>query len=130
MNLHPNKLPRGLTLLLVSLAAWSTPSVAHAQAAPTGVTPAVLAKYDVNRNGVLDPAELAARTADEARAASAVSSAAAPAEDKAIELSPFQVSAESDRGYLASNTLAGTRMNSRLEDLANSISVVTRQQLE
>jgi hypothetical protein len=46
-----------------------------------------------------------------------------------IELSPFQVSSDADRGYLASNTLSGTRLNSKLEDLGASITVVTKQQM-
>jgi hypothetical protein len=46
-----------------------------------------------------------------------------------LQLSPFQVNATEDRGYAAANTLSGTRLNSRLEDIAGSISVVTKQQL-
>lgn len=49
-------------------------------------------------------------------------------DDDVIELSPFEVS-ESSRGYQATNTMSGTRLNSRIEDLAASISVVTKQQL-
>jgi outer membrane receptor protein involved in Fe transport len=54
--------------------------------------------------------------------------AAKPA-DETIVLSPFQVAADTDRGYQALNTLSGTRLNSKLEDLGSSISVVTKQQL-
>ncbi len=55
---------------------------------------------------------------------------AAPASrPEVVELSPFQVSAAADRGYLAANTLSGTRLNSKLEDLGASITVVTKQQL-
>ena len=92
-----------------------------------------LLRYDANKNGRLDPDEVAARQADEARAAQAAapaSSAAASDKSDVISLTPFEVSAGSERGYAASNTLAGTRLNSRLEDLAGSISVVTKQQLE
>jgi outer membrane receptor protein involved in Fe transport len=46
-----------------------------------------------------------------------------------IELSPFEVEA-TNNGYLANSAMSGTRLNSRLEDLAASISVVTKQQLE
>jgi hypothetical protein len=45
-----------------------------------------------------------------------------------IVLSPFEVQGDS-KGYYASSSLSGTRINSKLEDLAASISVVTRQQL-
>ena len=57
-------------------------------------------------------------------------SAAAVATEAAVELSPFVVSSATDRGYQAFNTLAGTRLNSKLEDLGSSITVVTMQQME
>jgi hypothetical protein len=47
-----------------------------------------------------------------------------------VELSPFQVSAESEKGYYAANTLSGTRINTKLEDLGASITVVTKQQMQ
>jgi outer membrane receptor protein involved in Fe transport len=55
------------------------------------------------------------------------STTAAPAD--VVQLSPFQVSSDTDRGYQALNTLSGTRLNSKLEDLGSSISVVTMQQM-
>ncbi|HEX2855454.1 MAG TPA: TonB-dependent receptor plug domain-containing protein [Opitutaceae bacterium] len=67
-----------------------------------------------------------------AAAASPTSKAAASAEQSAetpLVLTPFEVNASGDRGYLATSTLSGTRLNSKLEDLAASISVVTKQQL-
>jgi hypothetical protein len=58
------------------------------------------------------------------------SNTAAPAGEGVIELSPFQVEASSDDvGYYASQSMSGTRLNTRLEDLAASITVVTKQQL-
>jgi hypothetical protein len=51
-------------------------------------------------------------------------------EDRTIVLSPFTVDASRDRGYFAENTLAGSRLNSNIGDLASAISVVTKQQLE
>ncbi len=50
--------------------------------------------------------------------------------DETVLLSPFTVSSEADRGYQALNTLSGTRLNSKLEDLGASITVVTKQQME
>ena len=47
-----------------------------------------------------------------------------------IELSPFVVGAATDRGYQALNALSGTRLNTKLEDLGSSITVVTKQQME
>jgi hypothetical protein len=44
-------------------------------------------------------------------------------------LSPFQVSSSKSEGYKATATMSGTRLNTPLEDLAASISVVTKEQL-
>ncbi|PTY06217.1 hypothetical protein DB347_12275 [Opitutaceae bacterium EW11] len=51
-------------------------------------------------------------------------------EEELIVLSPFQVDSTKDKGYYAENTLAGSRIKSNLADLASSISVVTKQQME
>ncbi|MSU49169.1 MAG: TonB-dependent receptor [Opitutus sp.] len=45
-----------------------------------------------------------------------------------LVLSPFEVRSD-DRGYLASNTMSGTRLNSKVEDLASSITVITKEQM-
>ena len=50
--------------------------------------------------------------------------------DEVVELSPFEVNSAQDRGYLATSTMSGTRLNSKIEDIAASLSVVTKQQLE
>jgi hypothetical protein len=64
-----------------------------------------------------------------AQVAPAPATASTAASGEIVELSPFQVNASQDRGYQASSALSGTRLNSRLEDLAASITVVTKQQL-
>ena len=43
------------------------------------------------------------------------------------ELSPFTVVGEEDTGYMATSTLAGTRIRSDLKDVAASISVATKE---
>lgn len=48
--------------------------------------------------------------------------------EKAVVLSPFEVT-ESNNGYYGGNTMSGTRLNTRLDDLASSISVVTKEQM-
>jgi outer membrane receptor for monomeric catechols len=53
--------------------------------------------------------------------------AAAPAEQKPVELSPFVVDDRQDVGYLATNTLAGSRFNSALKDTPATISVMTAE---
>lgn len=101
-------------------------SALHAQtAAPDRAT---LAKYDANNNGRLDPDESAAFQADETKRAPVAVETTGGSDGKALELSPFQVVADTN-GYYASNTLSGTRLNSKLEDLGASISVVTKQQM-
>lgn len=96
------------TILAASLCAQSLPPA----------TPEDLAKYDRNKNGVLDPAELAARSAAETARGS----------EEAIALSPFEVKAEAT-GYFQSNTMSGTRLNSKIEDLGQSITVMTKEQM-
>lgn len=45
--------------------------------------------------------------------------------DAVVELSPFTVNTSGDVGYAAENTLAGSRLNTRLRDTASSVSVFT-----
>lgn len=51
--------------------------------------------------------------------------AAAAAKDEVIELSPFITSAGSDKGYVATSSLAGSRVNTNLKDIAAQIDVMT-----
>jgi hypothetical protein len=127
-------MPQRRLLAAACVVAIATPQLATAQTAPEAAPDArTLARYDKNGNGRLDPEELAALQADQARAAQAatstLSSTPLPSAE-IVELSPFQVSGAADKGYYASNTLSGTRINSKLEDLGASISVVTKQQME
>lgn len=48
-------------------------------------------------------------------------------EKKPLELSPFVVNSSTDVGYMATSTLAGTRIKTDLKDLGSSISVVTSE---
>lgn len=115
---------------LAALGALGGSAAVFAQAAP-GPDAAALARYDLNHNGRFDPDELALQAADAGKAPAPVrSDAAAPDRIGVVELSPFQVSSGSDRGYYASNTVSGTRLNSRIEDLGSSISVVTKEQMQ
>ena len=47
--------------------------------------------------------------------------------EQAVELSPFVVRSDQDVGYLAGNTLAGSRFNTALKDTPASISVMTSE---
>lgn len=51
-------------------------------------------------------------------------------EDEIIELSPFEVTADEDVGYMAANTLAGTRLRTDLRDVGSSVSVYTEEFLD
>lgn len=61
-----------------------------------------------------------------AQAQQTSSPAPAAPQDEPLELSPFVVSAEQDHGYSATNSMAGTRLNTGLKDIAAAISVVTK----
>ncbi|MEO7414393.1 MAG: TonB-dependent receptor plug domain-containing protein, partial [Opitutaceae bacterium] len=131
MNYNDTTCLKRPRLFLPGVALLAATSLAWAQQAPASATPAQLQRYDANSNGRLDPAELAVMQADEAKAAAAVQPAApgAASGEAAVQLSPFEVR-ESNNGYYASSTMSGTRLNTKLEDLASSISVVTKQQME
>lgn len=101
---------------------------ANAQRAPgSAPTRDQLDKYDANKNGVLDPAELRAMEAEIAKARANPSAASEPGE-KIVEMSPFEVTSDA-HGYFASNTLSGTRLNAKIENLGAAITVVTKEQL-
>ena len=105
-------------LLALGSTAWAqTPAV----------DPLTLARYDTNKNGVLDPAERDAMEAAQTRKVP-VDANAGTVKDEAVVLSPFEV-VEDTKGYYASNTMSGTRFNSKLEDLGASMSIVTKEQM-
>jgi len=72
--------------------------------------------------------QLAAQTAPAPKPVTAPGTGPALSEET-VMLSPFQVASDADKGYQALNTLSGTRLNSKLEDLGSSITVVTKQQM-
>jgi hypothetical protein len=59
---------------------------------------------------------------------SKAASAAEAKPEEVVILSPFQVTTDT-RGYYSANTMSGTRFNAKLDDLASSITVVTKQQM-
>src|ERR1043165_7169128 len=48
--------------------------------------------------------------------------------DDVVTLSPFEVVSDT-RGYYSANTMSGTRFNTKIEDLASSITVMTKEQM-
>jgi hypothetical protein len=51
-----------------------------------------------------------------------------PGSDEIITLSPFEVVSDK-KGYFQSSTMSGTRLNSKIEDLGQSITVMTKEQM-
>lgn len=64
------------------------------------------------------------------QAATAPSSNASRSGDEVVELSPFVVAGRADQGYVASNTLAGSRLNTSLRDVASPLEVFTKDFLD
>ena len=55
---------------------------------------------------------------------------ATPADDEVIELSPFVVDTSRDIGYLASETLGGTRLRTDVRDVGSSVTILTEEFLD
>jgi outer membrane receptor for ferric coprogen and ferric-rhodotorulic acid len=65
-------------------------------------------------------------------AAAAAQSVSSPttAEEEAVQLSPFVITDQADKGYLAKETLAGMRIKTDLKDAAAAIDVLTEKFLD
>src|SRR4051812_21121536 len=88
--------PRSLVLALAALVlGMFAPSFLHGQSVPPAALASDLARYDKNKNGILDADELAAKRADEAKAVPA---------DETIQLNPFEVKTDKDTSYGALNS--------------------------
>ncbi|MCM2275737.1 MAG: TonB-dependent receptor plug domain-containing protein [Candidatus Didemnitutus sp.] len=68
-----------------------------------------------------------AQTAPADAAAPAAPAAKTGEEDSAYVLSPFTVTTEKDKGYRATNTISGTRLNTAIKDLPMPIEVITEE---
>ncbi len=107
--------------LLASL--LSAPAGAQTAPAASAVpTPAQVAKYDKNKDGKLDAAELAALRADEAKAV--------PARDDAVLLNVFEVKADESDTYDATNTNSVTGTNLSLSKTPLDAKIFNRQMLD
>ncbi len=53
-----------------------------------------------------------------------------PAESSITTLSPFTVTSDSEKGYLATQTLSGTRLNSSLRDVGAAMTIFTERLLD
>ena len=84
-------------------------------------------------HGLIALASMAATTGLLAQAAptpETVPASTADADSEIVELTPFEVSGQKDEGYIATETLAGTRIRSDLRDLGSAISVVTKTMMD
>jgi iron complex outermembrane receptor protein len=55
---------------------------------------------------------------------------AAPAKEEVVELSPFEVRPEENRGYVAAETMTGTRVATQIKDLPYTVNVITSEFFE
>ncbi|HEY0864460.1 MAG TPA: TonB-dependent receptor [Lacunisphaera sp.] len=62
--------------------------------------------------------------------ASAQTTPSAAGKEEVIELSPFEVKPDDNRGYVASETLTGTRVATQIKDLPYTVNVVTSEFFE
>ncbi len=62
--------------------------------------------------------------------AQAVASSTPKDDEEIVDLSPFIVSADSVQGYRATDTLAGTRIRTPIEDIGSSVSILTAELLK
>ena len=129
-TMNPTSNMISITRRLLFAACLLASGISLAQTVPSGASsPSDLAKYDKNKNGRLDADEQVAKEKDEARRArNAVGGNQSEPAAPVVEMSPFEVAAD-NRGYYAANTMAGTRIGSKLEDLGASITVVTKEQM-
>jgi len=104
-----------------SLCALAATALAHAQTAAPDVKPVESTKTN--------SAVAATQPVIPVEKKSTPSSTSADDESEIVVMTPFTVDAKKERGYYAPNTLSGTRINSKVENLGASITVVTKRQL-
>jgi outer membrane receptor protein involved in Fe transport len=63
-------------------------------------------------------------------AATALAQTATPAKEEVVELSPFEVKSSDDRGYIAAETMTGTRVATQIKDLPYTVNVITSEFFE
>ncbi len=108
---------------------WNLRRIAFLLAAPVLYVGAAFAQSASDTTSTTSDGKLSTQAVS-AIDQSASTSTPAGGEAHAVRMSPFQVSTTHDEGYMASDTLAGTRLNSSLKDIAASIQVVTKQFME
>ncbi len=125
-----SRLPQLCALLLASVSVLPSGFGQTAPAAPLDpVSPAQLARYDRDRNGVLDAAERRALATDEAAASDAVTpqsdTGATRVKGDILTLNPFEVVTDRDDGFAAVNAGTATKLGLDMKDMAAPYSVMT-----
>ena len=62
-----------------------------------------------------------------AQSAPTTSAPPASTDEEIVVLSPFEVTASESTGYVATTTLAGSRINTQLKDVGSAVSVITSE---
>ena len=106
-----NKSPRTLVVALLALASLTMLS---AQSVPAGSN---ANPPGSDKSSPLTPANTADAAAKEQK------------QEEAYVLSPFEVK-QNNKGYYSANTMSGTRFNTKLDDLASSLSVMSKEQMQ
>jgi iron complex outermembrane receptor protein len=88
---------------------------------PVTMTPSILRKIAVIACASLTTLSTLAQTP------AAADSAADPKNDETIRLSPFEVKAENNRGYIASESMTGSRVATPIRELPFSVNVLTSE---
>ncbi len=99
-----------------------TPSLATAQSTANAADMATIAKYDANKNGVLDASELAAKSADEAKAAALAGGV--------VHMNPFEVVDQTDNSFVSSSVGTGGRLVLDLKDVPAAYFTINRAMIE
>ena len=112
--------PISFRLIALSTACLVLAPAGFAQYTPSPVDPVTLAQWDKNKNGRLDPDELAAKTAAEASGAM----------KEIVTLTPFEVAADASDTYQAMNTNSITGTNTALGKTPLDAKVFNRQLMD
>jgi hypothetical protein len=107
--MHPH---RSLLPCLLASLALCQPLAVRAQTAPSASNPVTPAKT---------PPPIVTTTAPQP---------APKTSDETVTLTPFEVAAGSEEGYLATQTLSGTRMKTDLKDIGSALTVFTEQLMD
>jgi outer membrane receptor protein involved in Fe transport len=130
--MRKNENPTTVYRRLACLAVLLTTTFASAQVTPTEEPkPESPKPTPTSEAKAIEPAkEPKIPSKEEVTAAATKGDQATVAEDgETLILSPFEVSSGKDRGYRGASSMSGTRMGSDLDDIANPMTVVTKQQL-